>query len=312
MSTNTTTADVTIAAGSLRGGRWTGWPPSKAFAMRHRPFVSFAGDRRSRWNLGRGSATASSSEVIAFKLPATLRRSGPSHLGTASTSTSGPPATPFGRRVAVLVWIHGGGYVGGGSSVPVYDATAFAQRGIVAVTFNYRLGRFGFFAHPAVVANAAGGRFGNYGYMDQIWALEWVRDNISAFGGNPDRVTIVGESAGGESVIQLLTSPAVDDGLLSGAMVMSGGGRKSLFNRPLREGSLFNLADTPRGPEPQRLQRHGHWTLGPGFRHRPPSDMYARALSPSDWSAPVEPQRGSECCLNPRAVGAWRHTWFVT
>ena len=149
-----------------------------------------------------------------------------------------------GDDLPVMVWIHGGGYVGGGTSVPTYDATAFARRDIVAVTINYRLGRFGFFAHPAVVANAGDEPFGNYGLMDQAFALAWVQANVTAFGGDPGRVTIVGESAGGESVVHLLTSPAVEDGLFHAAMVLSGAGRQSLYWRPLDDGSLFNMAAT--------------------------------------------------------------------
>jgi para-nitrobenzyl esterase len=125
----------------------------------------------------------------------------------------------------VLVWIYGGGFVNGGSSPAVYDGSAFARQGIVFVSFNYRLGRFGFFGHPALTAEAgAKGLLGNYGYMDQIAALKWVQQNIGAFGGDPDQVTIMGESAGGASVHTLMAS-SLAKGLFRNAMVMSGGGR---------------------------------------------------------------------------------------
>jgi para-nitrobenzyl esterase len=115
-----------------------------------------------------------------------------------------------GEKLPVLVWIHGGGFVGGGSSIPWYDESKFARDGIVAVSLNYRLGRLGFFAHPAVMA--AGARpTGNYGFLDQIAALAWVQRNIAAFGGDPARVTIMGQSAGGASVLALLTSPVTQD-----------------------------------------------------------------------------------------------------
>jgi para-nitrobenzyl esterase len=109
------------------------------------------------------------------------------------------------KDLPVLVWIYGGGFVNGGSSPAVYSGAAFARQGIVFVSFNYRLGRFGFFAFPALAHED--NLFGNYAFMDQIAALRWVRDNIAAFRGNPHAVTIFGESAGGMSVNFLLTSP---------------------------------------------------------------------------------------------------------
>ena len=128
----------------------------------------------------------------------------------------------------VMVWIYGGGFVNGGASPAVYDASEFAQQGIVAVSFNYRLGRFGFFAHPALVAEGKQHpqeALGNYGFMDQIAALKWVKENIKQFGGDPEKVTIVGESAGGFSNHVLLNSPLAK-GLFSQAIIQSGLGRQ--------------------------------------------------------------------------------------
>jgi para-nitrobenzyl esterase len=133
------------------------------------------------------------------------------------------------EALPVLVWIYGGGFVNGGSSPDVYSGAEFARRGLVFVSFNYRLGRFGFFAHPALTAESPAGPHSNYGYMDQIAALEWVRRNIEAFGGDPAAITVFGESAGGGSVLTLLTSPAVDAGLIQRAIVQSGGGRDLLL-----------------------------------------------------------------------------------
>jgi para-nitrobenzyl esterase len=113
------------------------------------------------------------------------------------------PSHAAGKKLPVMVWIHGGGFVNGGSSPAVYDGTQFAKRGIVLVSFNYRLGRFGFFAHPALTKENPAGPLGNYGYMDQIAALQWVRRNVVAFGGDPTNVTLFGESAGGGSVLTL-------------------------------------------------------------------------------------------------------------
>ncbi len=138
-------------------------------------------------------------------------------------------------KLPVIVWIHGGGFVGGGSSIPWYDGSAFARKGIVVVSLNYRLGRLGFFVHPALLS-AREGPVGNFGYMDQIQALRWVQTNIGAFGGDPGEVTLVGESAGGASVLALLTSP-VTKGLFQRVMVMSGGGRNALVGRPMTGGT---------------------------------------------------------------------------
>src|SRR5271169_2093576 len=134
------------------------------------------------------------------------------------------PALRPAKKLPVMIWIYGGGFVNGGSSPAVYDGSQFAKRGVVFVSFNYRLGRFGFFAHPALTKEDPTGLLGNYGYMDQIAALKWVQRNISAFGGDPGNVTLFGESAGGGSVHTLLTSPLAK-GLFHKAIIESGGGR---------------------------------------------------------------------------------------
>ena len=143
------------------------------------------------------------------------------------------PAADAGARLPVMVWIYGGGFVNGGSSPAVYDGSAFARRGVVFVSFNYRVGRFGFFGHPALTKEAAGAPLGNYGYLDQIAALQWVKKNIGAFGGDAGNVTIFGESAGGGSVFMLMTSPLAR-GLFHKAIVESGGGRAGGFGPPKR------------------------------------------------------------------------------
>jgi len=134
------------------------------------------------------------------------------------------PATRPSAAVPVMVWVHGGGFVQGSGTSLVYDGVSLAQRGVVVVTFNYRLGRFGFFAHPALLREAGDEPFGNYGLMDQIALLEWVRTNIAAFGGDPGNVTLWGESAGGASINALLVCPAAQE-LFHKAIVESGGGR---------------------------------------------------------------------------------------
>jgi len=124
----------------------------------------------------------------------------------------------------VMVWIHGGGFMNGGAATPTTDGRALARQGVVVVTFNYRLGRLGFFAHPALTAETPDGPLGNYGFLDQLAALRWVKANIAVFGGDPAAVTVFGESAGGGSVAGLLTS-SLAEGLFARVIIQSGGGR---------------------------------------------------------------------------------------
>jgi para-nitrobenzyl esterase len=119
-----------------------------------------------------------------------------------------PQAGAGGKR-PVMVWIHGGAFVYGSGNVALYDGSAYARRGAVVVTINYRMGALGFFSHPAIDGDDPSAP-ANYGLFDQIAALQWVRDNIAAFGGDPGNVTIFGESAGAQSVLALYTSPAAN------------------------------------------------------------------------------------------------------
>ena len=137
------------------------------------------------------------------------------------------PEHPASKHIPVMVWIYGGGFVNGGSSPAVYDGSTFAKGGVAFVSFNYRLGRFGFFAHPALTKENPQGPLGNYAYMDQIAALQWVQRNIASFGGDPKTVTVFGESAGGGSVHFLLNSP-LTNGLFNRAIIESGGGRANI------------------------------------------------------------------------------------
>jgi para-nitrobenzyl esterase len=131
-----------------------------------------------------------------------------------------PAADGAGRPV--LVWIHGGAYVIGSGASPLYDGTRLALRGdVVIVTINYRLGILGYLAHPELADAEAGGACGNWGLLDAVAALRWVRDNIAAFGGDPGNVTIFGESAGGGSVGGLLAAPSAK-GLFHKAIIQSG------------------------------------------------------------------------------------------
>ena len=133
----------------------------------------------------------------------------------------------------VLVYIYGGGFVSGGAGVPIYDGEAMAKKGIIFITINYRVGIFGFFAHPELTKESPHHASGNYGLMDQLAALKWVKQNIAAFGGNPDKVTIAGQSAGSMSVNCLVASP-LGKGLFNGAIAESG----ASFIAPRGYGSL--------------------------------------------------------------------------
>ena len=126
------------------------------------------------------------------------------------------------ERMPVMVWIYGGGFTTGAANIVLYNGRHLAEKGVVVVSFNYRVGPFGFLAHPLLPEESAHGVSGNYGLLDQIAALEWVRENIEAFGGDPGNVTIFGESAGGASVCNLMVSPLAE-GLFHRAIVESGG-----------------------------------------------------------------------------------------
>lgn len=124
-------------------------------------------------------------------------------------------------RAPVMVWIHGGSLVGGSSKEMLYDGARLAREGVVVVTINYRLGVLGWLAHPDLSAESPANISGNYGLMDQVAALEWVKRNIASFGGDPDNVTVAGESAGALSVLYLMTTPLAQ-GLFDRAIVQSG------------------------------------------------------------------------------------------
>jgi len=133
-----------------------------------------------------------------------------------------------GAKKPVLVWIYGGGFSSGGAGVPIYDGEAMAKKGIIFVSINYRVGIFGFFAHPDLSKESPNHASGNYGLLDQVAALKWVKKNIAAFGGDPNNVTMDGQSAGSMSVNCLVASPIA----------------KGLFNKAIAESGSF-LIDNP-------------------------------------------------------------------
>ncbi len=141
----------------------------------------------------------------------------------------------------VMVWLHGGSHQTGSGSSDIYQDNGLVRNGIVLVTINYRLGPFGYMAHPALSADDPRGVSGNYGLLDQIAALEWVRDNIEAFGGDPSNVTVFGESAGAQSVSELMAAPA-SKGLFHKGILQSGA---STYNANMLDAAI-----------PERLSMH--------------------------------------------------------
>jgi carboxylesterase type B len=131
------------------------------------------------------------------------------------------PAKGPADKLPVMVWIYGGGFQVGSGSVPIYNGEGLAAKGVVVVSFNYRLGIFGFLTHPDLDKESSHGVSGNYGTLDQIAALQWIARNIASFGGDPKRVTIFGQSAGGGSV-QFLTLSPLARGLFQGAISENG------------------------------------------------------------------------------------------
>lgn len=181
--------------------------------------------------------------------------------------------SPVERRtpLPVMVWLHGGGYTIGAASLPPYDGLALAKREVVVVTVNYRLGHLGFFAHPALEGEGDE-CVNNFALFDQIAALRWVQENIAAFGGDPQNVTLFGESAGARSVLSLLASPK-GNGLFHKAIVQSG---YTLPDIP-REIALENgiaLAEhlglqNATAKELRALPAGAFWSLGAPFKIAP-------------------------------------------
>ncbi len=197
-------------------------------------------------------------------------------------------ASPGGaERLAVMVWIHGGGFVVGSGSEPRYDGTRLAARGIVVVTLNHRLNALGFLAHPELSRESGHGASGNYGMLDVVAALYWVKRNIAAFGGDPDKVTIVGESAGSEAVSALMASP-----LAKGLFVRAIGESGAMFATPsrspaplakaeaagiafMRKVGAANLKELREAPAEAIL------AAAPGLGYRPIVDGHFLAKSPA-------------------------------
>jgi para-nitrobenzyl esterase len=154
-------------------------------------------------------------------------------------------ASTADEKRPVIVWIHGGAFTGGSGSVPLYDGEEMAKKGVVFITINYRLGIFGFLAHPELSRESPDKVSGNYGILDQIAALQWVKKNVAAFGGDPNRVTIDGQSAGAFSVNALMISPLAK-GLFQRAIAQSGGmfGSEQMIGQNLENAEKAGLGLT--------------------------------------------------------------------
>lgn len=155
------------------------------------------------------------------------------------------PAKSAGDRIPVLVWIYGGGFGAGATSERNYSGENLAKKGVVLVSIAYRVGQLGFLAHPELSAEAPSHTSGNYGLLDMIAGLQWVRKNIAAFGGDPNKVTIFGESAGGIAVSMLCASPLAKD-LFHGAISQSGGSFGPPRSTTFPGENLKTLADAER------------------------------------------------------------------
>lgn len=215
-------------------------------------------------------------------------------------------AANAGERAPVFVWIHGGAFLGGAGAVPIYGGANLAAKGVVVVTINYRVGPFGFLAHAALSAENAEKRSGNYGLLDQIAALRWIRRNIANFGGDPRNVTIAGQSAGSASVNDLLVSPEAA-GLFQRAAAQSGSGmgvQAAPLNKAESDGLEFaaylgaKTAAELRALPAQRIQSAVYLPLAPvSAAKAPPPVRFAPVLD--GRVLPVDPD-------NPRGAVASR------
>ncbi|WP_211224513.1 carboxylesterase family protein [Marinimicrobium agarilyticum] len=188
------------------------------------------------------------------------------------------PADADTDELPVLVWIYGGGFSFGSSADPLTEGSTLAKKGVVLVTISYRVGPLGFLAHPELSAESPNNVSGNYGLLDQIAALKWIKSNIGAFGGDPDQVTIFGESAGGISVSMLTASPLAE-GLFQGAISQSGGSFGPT-RKPNYPGENMNTLAQAEADGVKYVESFGVSSIDE-LR-----EMDAEALIPQQWSMP--------------------------
>lgn len=220
---------VRVETGALEGATADGVSAFKGVPYAAAPIGDLrwrAPQRAARWT-GARDASAIGADCVQGAMPGASGAPAPQSENCLFVNVWRPADGKPGAKLPVMVWIHGGGFVNGGSSSPETWGEAMAKRGLVFVTFNYRLGRLGFFGHPALSAEHPHEATGNYGLMDQMAALAWVRRNIAAFGGDPKNLTVVGGSAGAISINLLLGAPKAK-GLFDKAIIQSGAGRRFL------------------------------------------------------------------------------------
>ncbi|WDS37765.1 carboxylesterase family protein [Pseudoxanthomonas sp.] len=255
----TPTAITTIETGELRGSTAGGVTAFKGIPFAAPPIGELrwrAPQPAAKWS-GVRDATRYAADCMQKPFPSDAAPLGTTPAEDCLYANVWKPTQASGK-LPVMVWIYGGGFVNGGASPPTYAGAALAAQGIVVVSFNYRVGRFGTFAHPQLSAQDPDhGLLGNYGFMDQLAALQWVQRNIAAFGGDPSQVTIIGESAGGMSVHTLVTSPLAR-GLFQRAVVQSGGdagASKGTLDSAEQVGVRFAQANGIAPDDPQALAR---------------------------------------------------------
>ena len=186
------------------------------------------------------------------------------------------PARTADERLPVMVWIHGGGFQAGSGAEPRHDGEAFARKGVVLVSFNYRLGVFGFLSHPELTKESGRNASGNYGMLDQIAALRWVQANIAAFGGDPRNITIFGESAGSFAVSALMASPLA----------------KGLFHKAIGESGAFFSGALGLRPLPASEEQGTKFGSSIGaesleaLRAKPADELLAAAMKTQPWFTP--------------------------
>jgi para-nitrobenzyl esterase len=231
----TTPAPITAtASGGVSGSREAGLAVFRGVPFAAPPVGA------NRWRAPQPVARWSGVKDATRFAPACFQASGPAAGGVAQDQSSEDclylnvwtPATSSAERLPVMVWIYGGGFSAGATSNALYSGEKLAERGVVVVSLAYRVGPFGFLAHPELSAESPAKVSGNYGLLDQIAGLDWVKANIANFGGDPSKVTIFGESAGGISVSMLAASPLAK-GKFSGAISQSGGSFGATHAPPL-------------------------------------------------------------------------------
>ena len=190
------------------------------------------------------------------------------------------PADSPEKKLPVMVWIHGGGFLVGAGSGPEYQGDKLAQKGALVVSLNYRLGPLGFLVHTDLEKESPTGVSGNYGLLDQIAALQWIRKNIGAFGGDPDRITVFGESAGAASISLLMLSPQAK-GLFHRAIMQSATATTLPYIMPQANGSYAQARETGQKLAAALGCDKGGNTLA-SMRAKTPEEIMATARSPQD------------------------------